>query len=317
MPINHPFTLLVTAASDPSVTCERLLRAALVVAKAMDDQDFAAWCQAELNGYFNTKVTDLPDYRWVVGVVMVKDEWGRVTPALFGGSKDQEQLSRSQIAEPLGQVERNANMPRETEFFVHYPTELGAQLRKAFNGATDVFRVVARLGFENVVTHVRQRAFMWAVEGINREVPHGLGDTTAVLLGITHAQPQRHTPVPAHAETLAAGTINFNNSNLLLNSPGASPSVVHHQGVDREALVLLVAELRQAMEAVVEANRPADLVAALVELEGLAAMPAPRSSFVSEALSSLRAVIEGGAGAVLGEVSKPHVLTMIANVFKG
>ncbi len=317
MPINHPFTLLVTAASDPSVTCERLLRAALVVAKAMDDLDFAAWCQAELNGYFNTKITDLPDYRWVVGVVMVKDQWGRVTPAMFGGAKDQEQLSRSHFAEPLGQVERNANMPRDTEFYVHYSPELGAQLRKAFDGATDVFRVVARLGFENVVTHVRQQAFMWAVEGINREVPPGLGDTAAALLGITHVQPPRHAPVPAHAEALAAGTINFNNSNLLLNSAGASASVVHHQGVDREALVLLVTELRLAVEAVVEANRPADLVAALVELEGLAAMPALRPSFVSEALRSLRSVIEGGAGAVLGEVSKPHVQALIANVLKG
>lgn len=317
MTINHPFTLLVTAASDPSVTGERLLRAALVVAKAVGDQDFTTWCQAELNGYFNTKVSDLPDYRWVVGVVMVKDQWGRVTPAMFGGSKDQERWSKAHIAEPLGQVEKNANMARDAEFYVPYSPELGTQLRNAFNGATDVFRVVARLCFENVVTHVRQQAFMWAVEGINREVPPSLGDTAAALLGITHAQAPRQAPMPAHVETLAAGTINLHHSNLLLHSTGASASVIHHHGVDRDALVRLVAELRLAIEGLAQANRPADLVAALGELQGLAAMPAPRPSFVSEALSSLRAVLEGGAGAVLGELGKPHVLALMANVLKG
>lgn len=317
VPNNHPFTLLVTAASDPKIPCERVMRAALFVAKTVKDENFSTWCELELNGYFNTKRSELPGYRWLTGIVMVRNRFGQDSPGIFKSAKDQEWLSRSPVVEPLGQVEKNANAPKETEFSVQFSPELSAQLRKDFGDAADVFRVVRRIGFENIVTDVRQRTFMWAIEGINRDVPPGLDSTVAALLGVTHAQTPRQVPEPVQANMLAAGTINVHNSNLLFHSPGATANAVHHQGIDHSALVQLVTELRQAVEAVAPASRPTDLVDALAELKGLSEMKTPRLSFVKEALASLRSVLEGGAGAVLGELAKPHILALMTNVMKG
>lgn len=313
---NHPCSLLVTAASDSSTSCERVLRAALVVAKGMGDEDFSRWCGEELSGYFNTPRDALPDYRWTQGIVMVKDAWGQTYPAMFKSAADQERIARSHIAEPIGQVEKNAESPRGSDFYVSFPPELGARLREALGGAVDVFRVIQKLAFENVVTHVRQKVFMWAVENNARTVPLDLPTTTARMLGITHAQPSRTAHVPALFEALP-GSINMSHSNLILNSGGASASVIHHEGVDREALVLLAAELRKMVTALDSDRLPPDLVTAAEELDALAGMSKPRASFVGEALKTLRTVLEGGAGALLGEVSKPYLLMLMANVLKG
>lgn len=317
MPNKHPFTLLVTAAADPLISCERLMRTALVVAKAVKDENFATWCEAELNGYVNTKRSELPGYRWLTGIVMVRNRLGQDSPGMFQSVEDQQRFSQSPVVEPLGQVEKNANAPKETEFSVQFPPELSAQLRKGFGDAADVFRVVLRIGFENIVTDVRQRAFMWAVEGINRDVPPGLDSTVAALLGIPLAQMPSQVPEPVSINMLAAGTINLNNSNLLFNSPDASVSVIDHHGINHDALIQLVAELRKAVEAVAPASRPTDLINAITELKGLADMNSPRPSFVREALASLRTVLEGGAGAVVGELAKPHILALMASILKG
>ena len=313
---NHPCSLLVTAASDPTVSCERLIRAAFVVAKGFTDTTFAAWCEAELNGYYNRQQGDLPEYRWAHGTVMVKDTWGQTYPGMFKSAKDQERLGRAHIAEPIGQIEKNSEMPPDTEFYVSYSPEMATKLRQAFGGATDVFRLIQRLAFENVLTQARQKVFMWAVENSALIAPPDLPSTTARLLGITHAQAPRTVPSPIAVEGLN-GSITMSHSNLIVNSGGTTASVVHHQGIDRDALVLLAKELREALASIDTAHRPADLVASADELAGLAEMSAPRPSFVREALSSLRTVLEGGTGAVLGELSKPYLLTLIANVLKG
>lgn len=313
---NHPCSLLVTAASDPTFSCERVMRAAFVVAKGVDDTTFAAWCEAELNGYYNRPQVDLPEYRWAHGTVMVKDTWGQIYPGMFKSAKDQQRLGRSHIAEPIGQIEKNAEMPPDTEFYVSYPPDMATKLRQAFGGAADVFRIIQRLAFENVLTQVRQKVFMWAVENNALAVPLDLPPTTARLLGITHAQPPRTAHSPIAVEGLN-GSITMTHSNLIVNSGGATASVVHHQGVDREALVLLASELRKALTNIDAAHRPADLVATSEELDGLAEMKAPRPSFVREALGTLRTILEGGAGAVLGELAKPYLMTLMANVLKG
>lgn len=311
-----PFSLLVTAAADPSFNCERLVRAALVLAKAIGDDEFAAWCISELDGYYNRPFSDLPEYRWTQGVVTVKDRWGSVYPGQFQSAKDQERWARSNIAEPLGQVEKNAAVNADSQFYVTYSPEKGNALRKAFGDAIDVYRVIQPQAFQNVLTQVRQKLFMWAVDGTAREVPAALSSTIGNLLGITHAPALRPVAPAVVADALAGGSITLSHSNLIVNSTGTTATLVHKESVDLQALGTLVAELHRAIDAIPTDARPADLESAAEELKALSALSSPRPSFIREALASLRAVLEGGAGTVLGEVTKPHLLALLANVLR-
>lgn len=311
-----PFSYLVTAASDAQFPAERLVRAALLVARASDSADMAKWCSDELGGY---EVAEVPEYRVAAAVLMATDAYGRDTPVRYAqASTTRKHAERCPLLMGLAQVAEYSSASAGAEFQVRYTADVEAKLLKGMRGAHSVFRLVQRSAFAEVLSAVRHHVFSWAVDRMGDPAPQQVGIDIRAVLGLRH-EAVAAEPIPLDTKN----GIDFSNAQLtgpvqiVVHSPGASASLVQ-QHVDTALLEKLVCALAGAVDAAKASGHQGSipLEANIQELRALGSLTEPRPGWIKESLKTLRTVAEGASGSLLAELSKPEVQGLLSHVFR-
>lgn len=313
-------SVLIAASSEPQVSAERLTRAAFLAAQVLGDHEMESWCQSELQGYATSNV---PDYRLAAAMAQATDHYGRHLPLVVEDNPALAKLLQScPLNQRLGEVERFAAAAQGAEFKVAFQPTAAHKLINASPGAAEVYRVIQRTAFENVLVGVRQRIFDWSVNHAHESVSLPGGITFESLLGlrVDASRPTAAQPIETRGNIDLSNAQMTGTVQIVVNSPGSPPTMTQAGGVDVEALRALVREVGD----VVARHRGAGLPdtelqaveSSLQELGALATVRSPRQSWVKEAVQSLRAAVEGAAGSLLAELTKPHVQALLAQVYR-
>lgn len=320
----RPVGLLISAASDPAVQVDRLVRATQVVATSIADTEMAKWCSAELEGTTDIAEATFPEYRKVAAQVMVTDRFGRDIPTVIRNVNAAKALTRCPIGSPVAWVQQIATTDRSSAIKLLFEPAHLPKMREMFPGAVDVFRVVQIASFEAILAAVRQRVFAWAMPNIDTPVTLPAGLRLETLLGISFDAAARVASRPMEAADFPGLTLSISqlsNSAVVVNSPGGSSSVAQSTSTDMVALRGLVSALTEALEHArgngEEASALAPIEVPLDELRALSNMKAPRFEWVRTAAGSVKAVLEQAAGSILGGLATPQVQALLAQVLKG
>lgn len=124
------------------------------------------------------------------------------------------------------------------------------------------------------------------------------------------------TFTPQELQTVQAQHYHFGNvsgSQIQIGSSGSTQTLASTSANDLNALKGLIEALGTALDsASVPASAADELRAELATLKAQALSPKPKWEVIKATARSIKAITEGAAGSVLGELAKPHVATLLA-----
>lgn len=289
---------LVDMASRPGVSTADLLRRALVAARRLGAPELVDWVNSELSGYRSGEV---PDYRRVQGRLMAEHPRHGAVP-FFAPTETTELLEDFHIRQSIPELIHLQSSGND--YIVHFPTDIERSLMQRMRASTGVaLRPGLRFSsvqLEGVVETVRSRILDWALDLEGRGV---LGEgMTFTLLEKQKVQEQHY-----HFG-------NVSGSQIQIDSNGSTQNQTNTAGSnDLEALNGLIAALGVILDrGTVQGDAADELRAEVATLQAQAASPKPKWQVIKVTARAIKAVAEGAAGNILGELAKPHVQTLLA-----
>jgi hypothetical protein len=153
--------------------------------------------------------------------------------------------------------------------------------------------------FKGIVEIVRNRIFEWALDLEKRGV---LGE------GMTFTQQEKQAVQQIHNHFG-----NVSSSQIQISSVGSTQTQSSSTGINLEDLRGLIEALSTALDrSTVQGDSIDELRAELATLKAQAASPNPKWEIIKATARSIKSIAEGTAGNILGELAKPHALTLLA-----
>lgn len=148
-------------AMDDSKTASFLLRKALVISKKLQLDDFALWCDKELNGYDNKD--ERPKYRTITPVYKALNPYKGYIPIQIEDKKLLEVISTQRIDKSIIEIEEYASINDSTIKFSINP-ELQRFFNSMGNAQFEITAFVARSQYKNICQRVRNLILEWTLE---------------------------------------------------------------------------------------------------------------------------------------------------------
>lgn len=288
---------LVNMASDPAVSTTDLLRRALVVAHRLEVSELADWIKSELNGYTG----EVPVHRIITGQLCAEDSYQRrvpfVIPPEISSFIPPIKLHQS-IPELMG-LAQSGHM-----LLSYFPAEIEKILMQMIgSGLRNEHRPVhqfSSMQVTGVIERVRSRILDWALD---LEVRGIIGD------GMSFTPEEKQTVQEMHFHIS-----NVTGSQIQISSHGSNQTQANaNTNPDIEDLRGLIEALGAVLERnTVQGIEVDELRAELATLSAQAASPKPKWEIIKATARSIKAVAEGAAGNLLGELARPHVQTLLA-----
>jgi hypothetical protein len=150
-----------------------------------------------------------------------------------------------------------------------------------------------------IVEKVRNRILDWALELEGRGI---LGE------GLTFTQQEKQIVQEQHIHISGVS-----DSQIQISSDNSNQHQANHRVGDAPALSSVADALAAVLKQSKAAGAMADeLRAEIATLKAQAASPRPKWQIVKASAASVKAIVEGAAGSVLGELAKPHVQKLLA-----
>jgi hypothetical protein len=287
---------LVHMASDPAVSVSDLVRKALVAARRLDLADVAAWLSSELNGYTG----DVPDYREIRGHLQVMNPFHGPQPLRIGPGFD-DRLSLLKEPSSIPELEQLARSNGALHH--HFPSKVEAALMAAMTPPMRPHLCFTPVQFLGIVERVRSRVLEWALDLESRGV---LGEGMTFTPQEKHAVQEIHNHNHTHFGDVSG-------SQIQVGSPGSSQSQTHPPSTDPAATKALADALAHLLDqGKVQGAIADELRAEIATLSAQAASPRPKGSVIRATAQSIKTILEEASGNVLGELAKPHAVTLLA-----
>ncbi|MDD2919695.1 hypothetical protein [Rhodoferax sp.] len=291
---------LVNMASTPAVSTADLLRRALVVARRLAVPELVDWINSELTGY---KFEEVPDYRRLRGQLVAENPYRGAIP-LFAPPEMAEMLADFPVRQSIPELARLQSS--ETGIFSHFPADIEQTLMHMMREGSGVAMRPAlkfsTVQIEGVIEAVRSRILDWALDLEGRGI---IGE------GISFTPQEKQAVQEQHYHF-----DNVSGSQIQISSNGSTQVQAHANtitGTDLEGLRGLIEALGTAIErGTVQGDEADELRAELATLKAQAASPKPKWEIIKGTARSIKAIAEGAAGNILGELAKPHVQTLLA-----
>ena len=308
-----PLSLLQTACFRADVSPAQLMRAAVVVASAIQDATAVESFRRELGGYDTAQgdPPDLPAFRQAHGRLMATDRWARSQPAYIDDAAMMDRLSTVPVTQGLPALEAFTRGNSGGAYEVGFSPEAHQKLLEAFSGATKVYRVVQQAQFLIILEQARQMVFDWCLDKAREGVSCPDHVDLRGLLPPVQGEPERVEPLIARAGV----TVSASNSSVIIHSPSSTSSVHQHNEVDTAALRSVVGMLEALIQSY--AGKPTDqqvqaLAAQVQELKDLASLEKPRAAWVRDSLQTVRGILENAAGSLLATAAlRPEVIAAV------
>jgi len=158
---------LQKAALSEDVSVANLLARAKVIATKLDLKDALLWINNEIEGYPNTKASDLPAYRQIYGEPKAWNPYHGWQPILMRDANSAKWLSYAPLSQAIGAIEKMMHQMKDNSggaFTFPYPPELKIQVQKAIDYPTDVHIEIGPAQISNILDQVRNLVLKWTLE---------------------------------------------------------------------------------------------------------------------------------------------------------
>jgi hypothetical protein len=287
---------LVNMASTPSISTTDLLRKSLVVARRLAAPVLTEWINSELTGY---KVGEIPDYRRLRGQLMAFNPQHGYIPF----------FPPVEMVEMLADFPAHQSIPElihlkssDTGIYSHFPPDIEQTLmqmmRKSPGVAMRPALKFSTVQIEGIIEAVRSRILDWALDLECRGI---FGDGMSFTTQEKQAVSEKHY----HFGNITGSQIQISTSE--------SSQTQTTKSVDIEALKGLIGALSNVLDSGFASKEVADeLRAELDTLRAQTTSPKPKWEIIKATARSIKAIVEAAAGNILGEIAKPHALTLLA-----
>jgi hypothetical protein len=287
---------LVNMASDPSVTTTQILRRALVVAHRLAVPEIVSWLNCELNGY----EVNVPNYRMLRGQLMAHNPYHGLIPFLMKDNESMEAITQHHENQSIPELERISKTDNDHGILVRFfRPSLEQKLMKGMSFPMRPQLQFTYVQIEGIIEKVRNRILEWALD---LEIRGILGE------GMTFTQQERKMGQEQHYHF---GDVS--SSQIQIGSNSSNQHQVIDTGGDATALRSVAEALTAALNQSKASGDLADeLRAEIATLQAQASSPKPKWEIVKASARSVKAIVEGAAGSVLGELAKPQMLALMA-----
>lgn len=286
---------LVNMASDPNVTTTDLLRRTLVVASRLNVPDLVLWVKSELNGY----ECDVPDYRVIYGQLMAVNPYHGLIPFQIDNNKFMELICKHYEFQSIPEIERSLGGASSSGYMVrNFPPDQQSMLMNLMSVAMQPKLRFTLSQVSGIIEKVRNRILEWSLD---LEVRGIVGD------GMTFTQREKQMVQEQHYHF---GDVT--GSQIQIGSDSSSQHQQNQTTGDSIALKAVTDALAVALEQSKATGDTAnELRAEIATLRAQATSPKPKWEIVKASAKSVKSIVEGAAGSMLGELAKPHVLALM------
>lgn len=288
---------LVNMASDPAVSTADLLRRALVVARRLAVPELVDWIKSELRGY---GASEVPSYRKLKGTILPvpkRGEAGAISHLNPAALDDLfESASEVWIPYEISVVEQMAASKNEL-FVQKFSPKLDYFMQKKNIGNFTIARTTSRIQYCGILDCVKTTILEWALDLEERNI---IGESMSFTPQEKQAVQEQHYHIS-----------NVSGSQIQIGSGGSTQIQANTTGTNIETLKELIEALRTVF-APIQGDAGGQLREELAALKAMAESPTPKWEIIKATVRSIKAVAEGAGGNILGELAKPHFLTLLA-----
>jgi hypothetical protein len=271
-----------------SIPISDLLRKALVVARKLSLAEFQSWIELELNGY--GAETKIPEYRKVHGQVQGWNPYHGWVPVIFKDAEQGEALSKRHCSQSVAELEELQRGTKASGFFhMPYPLSLQQQLSKGFGFRTEVTLFIPQTSLVRILDAVRSIVLNWALK-LEEDGIFGEG----MLFSVDEKEAASKAP---------QNITNF-------YGPVENPQI--QQGGNKPLQVSIALDMKAVQNFLeyvrantgnleIAADQMQEVEAELKTVEAQMESPKPKTSIIRDSLRSLKAILENGGGAAVGQ----------------
>jgi hypothetical protein len=268
-----------------------LLRRALVVARKLNLTEFQTWISNELGGY-NGAASEVPPYRNVHGQIKARNPFRGWIPLVFEDTELTDLLSHRLCGQSVAELEHLADGKKPgSMLMMPFPPATEARLMATMQPVScQPMLFLSASAIVKILDTVKTTVLNWT---LRLEQDGILGEN----LSFSVKDKERASEVAGHV-TNFFGPV----SNAQVASAAQNPTqIVVSPTVNIDEVKALIAKIKSAVSDLdLNADARAEFQADLATVESQTKSPKPKAGIIRQSLSSIRSVLEGAGGNVLG-----------------
>lgn len=278
-------------ATNPDIKIADLLRKALLVAMKLGISKFEEWISQELDGYKDPK--HVPDYRNVVGEIRYLNQYyGKFFPMLIHEEKLAEKLNKRNLTQPIGEIESMLKDEggKNSSFYMPFSPAVEANLMEGMSFQSRPTLHLNEGSLYGILDAVRTRILRWALQ---LEKDGILGEN----MSFTESEKKVATNITYDYSTHIG---EMSHSQIQQASQSSSQNILHVE-LDLDKINSFVAVLISDIDKLeLSSTQKTELQGHIEKIEIQLASENPRNLIIKHALISVRNILEGAAGGIIG-----------------
>lgn len=285
-------------ALNDEVSCATLLRKALAVSIKLNISEIEEWLRHEVGGY-PIDVENVPEYREVQGEIKVLNPYHGWQPVIFRNDKMMEFFSKYAFLQSVAVLKTLLETSSDGMLVISFSPQKEKVLMEDMGIPLQPMLHVPITSITRILDVVRYHVLEWALklekEGIIGE-------------GLSFSK-EEHEKSDSISYKIFNYIENVNNLQIQQHSPEAVQ--IQHVCLDMEKILTTVSEIRANQEKLdLSAESGSKLNDQLSTIEQQSQSPKPKESIISEALKSIRGILEGATGNIVAA----GLLKMLAKI---
>ena len=269
-----------------------LLRKAFVVARKLKIKEFEDWISKELGGYSDNSET--PDYREIVGKVMISDSDLGYRPIQFPDTGTEIKLSKRKLGQRVAEIESllNGQDDNSAGFEMSLSPEKRRLICDAIGIKTEIILTISDASLAGILDAVRNIILNWAVK---LEEDGVLGE------GMTFSDSEK-TEAGKHSYNVNNFYGSVTGTQIQQRSSGSEQSI-EVKGVSMDSVAQFIKALRSELPTLPigdDVNR--ELSSDMATVEAQIVSPNPKDNIVRASLGSIRRILEGAGGGAAAQL---------------
>ncbi len=280
-------------ALDRDVPVTDLLRKAYIVARKLKIAEFEEWLSKELEGY--TNISEIPEYREVVGEVKAWNPYHGWQPVFFEESHVAEIASKSTNGQRIAEIENLLNSISENKggnLQIPFPPEQQNIICKAMGRQTQVTLMTSDSGLVRIIDAVRNIVLNWALK---LEEDGVLGED----LSFSEAEKNKVEQHSYNVNNFYGGVT----GSQIQQSSTDSQQTQEINSFSIEDIGSFISKLKESIGNIeLEEEAKKELNAEISTVEIQTASPKPKNGIIKESIISIRNILEGASGGAIAQL---------------
>ncbi len=140
-----------------------ILKQCYLAAKKLELKDFSSWLEAEINGYYNCSLDEIPSYRHIGVSAKFFNPYHGWCPIIFQDEKMREVFGSLPIIQPAAELEYLLQKGDGT-LSMQYPPAMETHLRQNMEMQFDIRAMVSRTSVFGILERVKGTLLNWSIE---------------------------------------------------------------------------------------------------------------------------------------------------------